>query len=388
MEFAKRMDDFKPGVFDVLNRLRRERIAAGEKVYDFWIGTPDFPPAPHVMEAFCESGKHPESYRYSLAETPELMDAVIAWYKRRYGVDLTPDEITAVNGSQEGAAHIGWALLNPGDVVLVPNPGYPIFSMGPLLCGGTVEEFPLYEKNNFVLDFNDIPEESAKRAKMIIVSYPANPVAAAADRKFYEDLVAFAKKYDLIVLHDNAYSELIFDGKPGMSFLEVEGAKDVGFEFNSLSKSYNLTGLRISFAIGNKEIIQKFRTVRSQIDYGVPHPVQAAAVAALNGPQDCLDELRANYKARRDALCQGLASIGWPCKSDTASMFVWVKLPAGYTDSEAFCQELLMKSGVMCVPGVAFGSLGEGFVRFALTAPVELIEEAVAAIKDCGILNK
>ena len=388
MEFAKRMDSFKPGVFDVLNRLRRERIAEGKKVYDFWIGTPDFPPAPHVMEAFCESGKHPESYRYSLGETPELMDAVIAWYKRRYGVDLTPDEITAVNGSQEAAAHIGWPLLDPGDVVLVPNPGYPIFSMGPLLCGGAIEEFPLYEKNNFVLDFNDIPEETAKRAKMIIVSYPANPVAAAADRKFYEDLVAFAKKYDLIVLHDNAYSELVFDGEPGMSFLEIEGAKDVGFEFNSLSKSYNLTGLRISFAVGNKEIIQKFRTVRSQIDYGVAHPVQAAAVAALNGPQDCLDELRAAYKARRDALCQGLASIGWPCKSDTASMFVLVKLPPGYTDSEAFCQELLMKSGVMCVPGVAFGSLGEGFVRFALTASVELIEESIAAIRDCGILNK
>lgn len=382
------MDQFQPGIFDVLGKLRSQRLAEGKKVYDLWVGTPDFPPTPHAMAAFTEAGKDPEMYKYSLGDLPELTQAVIAWYRRRYGVELLPEEITSLNGSQEGMAHVALPICDPGDVVLVPNPGYPVFSIGPMLCGANIVEFPLYEKNGFLPDFEDIPEETARAAKMIMVSYPANPVAAAADMAFYEKLVDFCKKYDVIAVHDNAYSEIVHDGPAGISFLAARGAKDVGIELNSLSKSYNLTGLRISFAVGNREIIGKLKTVRSQIDYGVPFPVQKAAIAALTGPQDCLDALREGYRARRDALCNGLKAIGWPVGPAEATMFVWVKLPPGRTDSFAFAKELLDRSGVMCVPGVAFGSNGEGFVRFALTVPVEEIRSALADIDACGILKE
>jgi len=319
---------------------------------------------------------------------PALVDAVINWYKNRFGVELTADEITSVNGSQEGIAHIALPICDPGDIILVPNPGYPVFSIGPMLCGAVPYEFPLYEKNGFLPDFNDIPEDIAKKAKMMIISYPANPVTAMGTREFYEKVVAFAKKYDIIVIHDNAYSELVYDGEPGISFLSIPGAKDVGIEFNSLSKSYNMTGLRISFALGNKEIISKFKTVRSQIDYGVPFPVQYAAIAALTGPQDCLEELRASYKARRDALHEGLKRIGWENQPSPATMFAWAPIPKNYTSSEKFALDLLDRSGVMVVPGSAFGSLGEGYVRFALTATVERINEAMDAIDKCGILKE
>lgn len=388
MQFSKKMEQLQPGIFDVLGKLRAQRVAEGKEVYDLWVGTPDFTPTTHTMAAFAEAGKDPDMYKYSLTDLPELTEAAQAWYRRRYGVELAKEEIVSVNGTQAGMANIAMPICDPGDIILVPNPGYPVFAVGPMLCGAQPVEFPLYEKNDFLVDFNDIPEETAKAAKMIMVSYPANPVGGLGTRKFYEELVAFAKKYDIIVVHDSAYSELVYDDEPAMSFLSVEGAKDVGIEFNSLSKSYNLTGLRVSFAVGNREIIGRFRTVRSQIDYGMPYPIQKAAIAALNGPQDCLEELRADYRARRDALCDGLAAIGWPAKRSPASMFVWVKLPEGYTDSMAFVEELFEKSGVMCVPGVAFGSMGEGFVRLALTVPVEKIRAALAAIDACGMLRK
>lgn len=387
MKFSKKMDSFKPGIFDVLSRIRAQRIASGGEVYDLWVGTPDFEPAPHIMEAFIQAASLPKNYKYSINDMPELTQSVIGWYKRRFDVELCADEITSVNGSQEGLAHIAFPICDPGDIVLAPNPGYPIFSIGPMLCGSRIEEFPLYEKKGFILDFDDIPKDVARAAKMIIVSYPANPVAAVANRRFYEELVEFAKKYEIIVVHDNAYSELVFDSEPGGSFLQIDGAKDVGIEFNSLSKSYNMTGLRISFAVGNREIIGRLKTVRSQIDYGVSFPTQYAAIAALNGPQDCLDKLRKDYKVRRDALCNGLNSIGWKNNPSPGTMFSWIPIPKGFESSEKFSMELLNRCGVMCVPGSAFGSLGEGFVRFALTADEKRITEAIAAIDECGILK-
>lgn len=388
MNFSKKMDSFQPGIFDVLSKQRAKRVLAGGEVFDLWVGTPDFKPAPHIVEAYVKAAGNTENFKYSLTDMPALTSAVIDWYKNRFGVELTSDEITSVNGSQEGIAHIALPICDPGDIVLVPNPGYPVFSVGPMLCGAVPYEFPLYEKNGFLPDFNDIPEDIAKKAKMMVVSYPANPVTAIADRAFYERLVAFAKKYDIIVIHDNAYSELVYDTEPGISFLSIPGAKDVGIEFNSLSKSYNMTGLRISFALGNRDIISKFKTVRSQIDYGVSYPVQYAAVAALTGPQDCLSELRAAYKERRDALHEGLERIGWKNTPSPATMFAWAPIPKNYTSSEKFAIDLLDRSGVMVVPGSAFGSLGEGFVRFALTATVERINEAVEAIDKCGILKE
>lgn len=388
LQFAKRMDRFQAGIFNVLNDKRREMEQAGHTVYDLSIGTPDFRPEAHIMQALSQAALEPENYKYSLTERPELLDAIQAWYNRRYGVALDRDEIMSVYGSQEGLTHIGWAICDPGDVVLVPNPGYPIFEMGPMLCGGKIVYYNLLPQNHYLPDLDAIPEDVASAAKMMVVSYPANPVGVAAPRAFYEKLVAFAKKYEIIIVHDNAYSDIIYDGREGISFLSVPGAKDVGVEYNSLSKTYNLTGVRISFVLGNRAVIQKFKTLRSQIDYGIFLPVQFAAVAALNGPQDSVARNRTEYQARRDALCGGFRSIGWDVPDSEGSMFVWAPLPNGYDDSVEFCFELLSCIGLLCTPGSAFGTLGEGHVRFALVQPPEVMREIVQAVADSGILRR
>lgn len=388
LHFAKRMESFQPGIFNVLNDKKNELLKAGRTVYNLSVGTPDFLPDENVMRAMQEACKDPDNYKYSLGNLPELVEAVQNWYQRRYGVALDPEEIMSVNGSQEGIAHVALPLCDPGDVVLCPNPGYPIFEMGPWLCGAEIAYYDLHEENHYLPDLDAIPEDLAKRAKMMVVSYPLNPVCVAAPRSFYEKLIAFAKKYNIIILHDNAYSDIIYDGREGISFLSVPGAKEVGVEFNSLSKTYNLTGARISFVVGNREIIQAFSKVRSQIDYGVFLPIQRAAVEALNGPQDGVKARREEYQRRRDALCGGFRSIGWNVPDSEGTMFVWAPIPEHYSDSVTFCMDLMERSGLICTPGSAFGSLGEGHVRFALVQPVEKIREIVAAVDACGILEK
>lgn len=385
-QFASRMEQFQPGIFNILDDKRKAMEAAGRKVFNMSIGTPDFPPAPHVMQALCEAAKDPENYKYSLTECPELVDAVKKWYQNCYEVNLQDDELMSIYGSQEGITHIGLALCDPGDIVLVPNPGYPIFEMGPSLCGAKIEYYDLLPENHYLPDLDGFDSELARAAKMMIVSYPLNPLGVAAPREFYNKLVAFAKKYNIIILHDNAYSKIIFDDHESVSFLSIPGAMDVGVEYNSLSKTYNLTGARISFVLGNREIIQKYRMLRSQIDYGIFLPVQKAAVAALNGPQEGVELQRLAYQARRDALCGGLRSIGWDVPDSQGSMFVWAPIPAGYSNSVDFCFDLLEKTGVLCTPGSAFGTLGEGYVRFALTKTTEEIKELVQAVADGGIL--
>lgn len=385
--FAKRMDLFQEGIFSQLDARRREMERQGRRVYNLSVGTPDFPPAPHVMQALTEAASRPENWKYALSDRPELIEAVQNWYKRRYQVELEPAEIMSLYGSQEGLTHIGLAVCDPGDVVLAPNPGYPIFEMGPFLCGARIVHYDLLEEKGYLPDLSAIPEETARAAKMMVVSYPANPVCRTAPAGFYEELIAFAKKYDIIILHDNAYSEIVFDGQEGRSFLSFPGAKEVGVEYNSLSKTYNLTGARISFVLGNREIVGKFRTLRSQIDYGIFLPVQYAAAAALNGPQDGVERQRQEYQARRDALCGGFRSIGWNVPDSQGSMFVWAPLPEGYTNSVEFCFQLLERTGLLCTPGSAFGTLGEGHVRFALVQPVEVIREIVAAVRDSGIIR-
>ena len=387
MQFARRMDQFGAGIFNQLDEKRRAVEAAGRKVYNLSIGTPDFLPPQHVMDALSQAASRPENYRYALSERPQLLEAVQGWYRRRYQVELARDEIMTVYGSQEGLHHIALALCDPGDVVLAPNPGYPIFSMGPYLCGAQVETYPLLPENGYLPDLAAIDPALARRAKMMVVSYPLNPVAVTAPRAFYEDLVAFAQRYDIIIVHDNAYSEIVFDGREGGSFLSIPGAKEVGVEYNSLSKTYNLTGARISFVVGNAQVVEKFRTLRSQVDYGIFLPVQMAAEAALNGPQDAVEAQRLQYQARRDALCGGLRSIGWQVPDSEGSMFVWAPLPDGYTDSAAFCLELVEKTGLLCTPGAAFGSLGEGHVRLALVQPPAVMEEIVRAVEAGGILR-
>lgn len=387
ISFARRMDKFQPGIFNVLDDKKKELEQAGRKVYNLSIGTPDFQPDRHVMEALSQAALIPENYKYSLTERPELVAAVQGWYRRRYGVELAEDELMTVYGSQEGLTHIGLTLCNPGDMVLVPNPGYPIFEMGPFLCGADIFYYDLLPENGYLPNLDAIPPEAAQAAKMMVVSYPANPVCVTAPRSFYEKLIDFARRYQIVIIHDNAYSEIIYDGREGLSFLSIPGAKEVGVEYNSLSKTYNLTGARISFVLGNRDVVKKFRTLRSQIDYGTFLPVQFAAVAALNGPQDSVARNRMEYQARRDALCGGLRSIGWNVPDSQGSMFVWAPLPEGYSNSVDFCFELLEKTGLLCTPGSAFGSLGEGYVRFALVQPVEVMQEIVSAVAESGMLD-
>ena len=387
MKFARRMDGFEPGIFNVLDDRKHDRLAQGKPVYNLSIGTPDFLPEPHVVEALTQAASDPANYRYSLGETAELIQAVQSWYRRRYGVELEADELMAVYGSQEGLTHVGWTLCDPGDVVLVPDPGYPIFELGPCLCGAECVRYPLLKENSYLPDLDHFDPDLAKKARFMVVSYPANPLGAAAPDEFYPRLIEFARKNRIVIIHDNAYSEIIFDGRVGKSFLSFEGAKEVGVEFNSLSKTYNLTGARVSFVLGNREIVGAFKRLRSQIDYGMFLPIQHAAAAALNGPQDSVARNRAEYQARRDALCGGLRSIGWEVPDSQGSMFVWAPLPAGYMNSAEFCFELLDSTGLLCTPGSAFGPLGEGHVRFALVQPVSVIRKIVAAVDASRILE-
>ena len=387
MKFADKMQVFDMNIFSKLEDKKAEIAKSGREVINLSVGTPDFKPDDHVIAALKEAAGVADNFKYSLADLPELIDAVIAWYARRYGVTLERDQGVSVYGTQEGMAHVALPICNPGDLVIAPDPCYPVFMFGPRMAEAEIYYTPLKKENGFLIDFDSIPQDVAQRAKMIVVSYPNNPVTALATFEFYEKLVAWAKKYDVVVVLDNAYSELVMDEEPGMSFLKVPGAMDVGIEFNSLSKSYNLTGLRISFAMGNTEIIRNFRCLRSQIDYGISFPVQKAAIAALNGPQDILERNRKGYRERRDALCGGLRSIGWDVPDSPGTMFVWAPLPSGYDKSFDFVLELMEKTGVICVPGESFGPAGEGFVRFALVAGVPTIEKAVRLIAESGIVR-
>ena len=387
MQFIRAGEPAESNIFNRLDERKCALLASGMDVINLSIGTPDFQPDAHVMEAVSRAALDPEQYKNSLNETRALLDAVQDWYKRRYDVVMADDEIMAVCGSQEGIAHVCFPFAGPNDIILAPDPGYPIFSFGPMMARATVALYPLRPENNWQLDFADIPEDVADRAKAMVVSYPNNPTTAVADRAFYERLVTFAREHNIIVIHDNAYSDLLLNGQQGLSFLSTPGAKEVGIEFNSLSKTYNLTGMRVSFALGNRDVISRFRAFRSQIDYGMFYPIQAGAVAALTGPQDIVARNRAGYMARRDALCGGLRRIGWDVPDAQGTMFVWAKIPEKYTSSVDFVIELMEKTGVICVPGSAFGAQGEGYVRFALVVPPERMEQAVRRIDESGMLK-
>ena len=387
LQVAERMKNYEEGIFQLLDEKKEEVEKKGKKVYNLSVGTPDFKPAQHIMDAVVEASGKPENYKYSLKEIPELVQAVIERYEKRYQVALKPTELTAVYGSQEGIAHIGLSLCNPGDVVLVPDPGYPIFSIGPSLAMAQIVTYPLLKENHYLPDLKGMDAEIRKKAKFMIVSYPLNPICKIAPDSFYEELIPWAKENNIIIVHDNAYSDIIYDGHVGKSILAFDGAKDICVEFYSLSKSFNYTGARMGFLVGNEFLVQNFKKLRSQIDYGAFLPVQYGAVAALTGPDDMVKAQCAEYQRRRDALCGGLRSIGWEIEDSEGTMFAWAKIPERYKDDVAFVMELLEKSGVLCTPGSSFGELGKGHVRFALTMPVEMIQEAVKAIKESGILK-
>lgn len=389
MKFANRMNQFGEGVFSRLAVMRKNRLAQGKEVYDLSIGAPNIPPTKRIMEVMAEAVMKPANYVYAINDTQQLLEAVAQWYKRRYDVELNPEtEICSLLGSQDGLSHIALSILDPGDIMLVPDPCYPIFADGPRIAGAELYYMPLQKENDYVIQLQDIPEEIARKAKFMLVSYPNNPTAAMAPESFYHEVVAFAKKYDIIVLHDNAYSEVVFDGQSCGSFLSIPGAMEVGVEFNSLSKTYGLAGARIGFCVGNKEVVGMLKTLKSNMDYGMFLPIQAAAVEALTGNQAVVTETRAAYEHRRDVLCDGLIEAGWHMEKPAGTMFVWAPIPDSYQDSESFVADLLDKTGVLVTPGSAFGPSGEGYVRMALVQSEDTMKKIVEAVAVSGIFDK
>mgnify|MGYP000864660146 FL=1 len=387
MEFAKRMDQFGEGIFSKLAEIRKEKAARGEEVIDLSIGAPNIPPAPHIMEALCRAAKEPSNYVYAISDRRELLEAVSAWYQTRYGVELNPEtEICSLLGSQEGLAHIALSIVDDGEVGLVPDQFYPVCGECPRIAGARLHYMPQKKENGYIIRLDEIPEEVAEKARLMVVSYPNNPTTAMAPDSFYEELIAFARKYDIIVLHDNAYSDLVFDGRECGSFLRFPGAKEVGIEFNSLSKTYGLAGARIGFCLGNAQVVSRLKLLKSNMDYGMFLPIQAAAIAAVTGDQSCVQATRRAYETRRNIMCDGFSSIGWKMDRPEATMFVWAAIPEHYHNSEAFVMDLVERAGVMVTPGSAFGPSGEGYVRLALVQDEEMLNQAIKAVSESGVL--
>lgn len=386
MQASQRLDRFGAEVFASLNNMLLALKAQGKTIYNMSVGTPDFKPYGHVVEALTQAAQDPEMWKYALRDLPELKQAVCDYYERRFGVSgITPSMVQSCNGTQEGVGHLGLALLDPGDTILVPDPCYPVFEAGAKIADAKLEYYPLVAEHNYLPYVAGIDPEVADRAKYMIVSLPANPVGSVGTPEVYEEIIAFAREHDLLIVHDNAYSDIVFDGEPGGSFLQYPGALEVGVEFFSLSKSFNVTGARIGFLVGREDVVSAFAKLRGQIDFGMFFPIQKAAIACLNGPRDEVEAQRLKYQERRDALCDGLEGLGWERPNAHGSMFVWAKLPGGRTDSMAFCEELMEKAGVVVTPGASFGPSGEGHVRMALVLPPDQIALAVEAIREAGL---
>lgn len=381
MKFAKRMNNFGEGVFARLAAMKRQKLSAGAEIIDLSIGAPNIPPPAHVMKVLSDEALKPENYVYAITDTRELLNEASDWYRRRYGVELDPaSEICSLWGSQEGLSHIALTLIDDGDLTLVPDPCYPIFADGAKLAGSQLFYMPQLKEHDYIIQLDKIPADVAARAKFMVVSYPNNPTTAVAPADFYERLIHFAKRNDIVVLHDNAYSELIFDGSRGFSFLSFKGAKDVGVEFNSLSKTYGLAGARVGFCLGNREVVKRVKLLKSNIDYGLFLPIQKAAIAALQSPQEVIDKTRAAYVERIDALIDGLNAVGWKIDKPRATMFVWAPVPEGFGTSEEFVKTLLDNSNVLVTPGSAFGASGEGFVRMALVQTADVMRKVAAQV--------
>lgn len=386
MQASQRLDRFGAEVFASLNNKLLALKAQGKTIYNMSVGTPDFKPYNHVVEALTQAAQDPEMWKYALRDLPELKQAVCDYYERRFGVSgITPSMVQSCNGTQEGVGHLGLALLDPGDTILVPDPCYPVFEAGAKIADAKLEYYPLIAEHNYLPYVAGIDPEVADRAKYMIVSLPANPVGSVGTPEVYEEIIASAREHDLLIVHDNAYSDIVFDGEPGGSFLQYPGALEVGVEFFSLSKSFNVTGARIGFLVGREDVVSAFAKLRSQIDFGMFLPIQKAAIACLNGPRDEVEAQRLKYQERRDVLCDGLEGLGWERPNAHGSMFVWAKLPGGRTDSMAFCEELMEKAGVVVTPGASFGPSGEGHVRMALVLPSDQIALAVEAIREAGL---
>ena len=385
MQDFHRIKRLPPYVFEEVNRLKAEARASGDDIIDFGMGNPDMPTPAHIVEKLVETVSKPRTNRYSTSRgIPGLRRAQAAYYENRFGVKLDPEtQIVATLGSKEGFANMAQAITAPGDLVLVPNPTYPIHEFGFIISGGTIRHIPVSTDEEFLRKIDQAVRHSITKPIALVLNFPANPTALVVDLDFYSEIVTYAKRHDLILLSDVAYAEIYYDGNPPPSLLQVPGAMDISVEFSSLSKTYAMPGWRMGFAVGNERLIGALARVKSYLDYGAFTPIQVAAAAALNGPQDCVDDIRTVYQERRDCLVQSLERAGWPIPAPAATMFAWVPIPQQYAEigSLEFSKLLLEKAHVAVSPGIGFGEYGEGFVRIALVENEQRIRQAARSIK-------
>ena len=382
MNQAQRVQELPPYLFAAISRKIAEKRAEGVDVISFGIGDPNLPTPPHIIEALVEAARDPANQGYPETDgLPEYRQAVAGWYERRFGVSLDPDrEVVPLIGSKEGIAHLPLCFVDPGDVALVPDPGYPVYPVAVQLAGGMNYSLPLREESGFLVDFDAVPDDVAGRAKLLWLNYPSNPTSAVADIAFFERAAAFAKKHDIVVVHDMAYSEVAYDEYVPPSFLEATGARDVGIEVHSLSKSYNMTAWRIGMAVGNADVIDVLTRVKSNLDSGIPKAIQRMAIAALEGPQDCIQENTAIYQRRRDLLVEAVRSAGLQVTPPKASLYLWCRLPEG-VGSIDLAARLLDETGVVVTPGIGYGEHGEGYVRLSLTVPDDRLAEGIERLQ-------
>jgi LL-diaminopimelate aminotransferase len=381
MRTSKRIEQLPPYLFVGISRKIAGKRAQGIDVISLGIGDPDLPTPLHIIDRLCQAAREPQNHRYPESEgLPEFRRAVAAWYKKRFDVNLDSNkEVVSLIGAKDGVAHISLCLIDPGDIALVPDPGYPVYARGTMFCGGESYYMPLREESCFLPDLDGIPAKIAKKAKVLWINYPNNPTGAVAELDFFEKVAAFAKKYDIAVCHDAPYTEVAFDGYRPVSFLQARGAMDVGIEFHSLSKTYNMTGWRIGMAVGNAKIIDALKRIKSNIDSGIPQAIQHAAIEALNGSQQCVADNMAIYQRRRDKVIETLSKIGIKATKPRAGLYIWARVPDGYSSME-FAARWLDDIAVVVVPGIGYGRNGEGYIRISLTVPDARLDEALSRI--------
>jgi LL-diaminopimelate aminotransferase len=376
--YSDRINRLPPYLFATIDEAKAKIIAKGVDVIDLGVGDPDQPTPAHIVESMCQAVRDPSTHQYpSYTGLLEFRKAAAQWCKQTRGLDIDPvSETLTLIGSKEGVAHVPLAFINPGDVVLCPDPGYPVYKIGTQFAGGKEHIMPLQEENGFLPDLEAIPKDTLAKAKLMFINYPNNPTSATADLKFFEEVVQFAREHNIVVVHDNAYSEMVYDGYQSPSFLSVDGAMDIGLELYSMSKTYNMTGWRLGFAVGNKDLITGFGKVKSNIDSGAFDAIQRAGITALTSSQQCVADMNKIYTERRNVLLKGLRELGLDVKPPKATFYVWAPVPEGY-DSMGFSKLLLENAGIVATPGVGFGQYGEGYIRFALTQTVPRMNEAV-----------
>ncbi len=387
MEEAKRVKNLPPYLFAEIDKMINKAKEEGVDVISFGIGDPDQPTPNYIVDSMIEAVQDPSTHSYPSYEgLYEYRNAVSNWYKNRFSVELDPDkEVISLIGSKEGIAHLPFCYINEGDYALVPDPGYPVYNTASLLAGGKVEKLPLNKGNDFLVELDSVDEEILKKAKLLFLNYPNNPAAATADIEFFKEMISYAKKYNFIIAHDSAYSEIYYENNKPLSFLEVDGARDVGIEFGSLSKSFNMTGWRVGWAVGNKKVINALGRIKTNIDSGIFEAIQKAAITALTGNETAIENTCEIYKKRRDKIISGLNDLGWNVSKNTATFYIWAEIPENYSTGEKFSKKVFEETGVFFTPGIGYGNEGNKFVRIALTANESRIEEALERLKDSNI---